>query len=212
MSIDKKLIYFVVLLFLCGNSLFIKSLEITATKGLKDIGLLHHMITPYKWEFDRKKYDVIMDYASESLLRQLEREGLKYDRASLEKYLSYFEKFCMKLWDTALNKVLECGSFEGHKDTFNENLNKKGNQKSLIYCWTMSDQGSRGFNEIIIGSSNFYNAIIYIAKKVSESGMDSDINFDDIEAHFPNAIATLGHEMMHAFGELEHADKETNSI
>ena len=136
MKLINKYASFILIFLLFSSSIFLIASNEEDTKGLKDISLWKSDVNgAMKWAFDEDEISEIYKYPWDYLKKRLEREGYKTDDLSIIKYFKYIKRSSKKLWDTAIDKLLGCGSFGGHKDTFIKNLNKV--KRDLVYSWNL---------------------------------------------------------------------------
>ena len=186
-----------------NTSVFLRASNDQDIKGLKDIYLWKADVNgAWKWKFDKSELEEIYKYPWSYIKKRLEREGYKTDDLSMAEYFWYVIKFSKRIWNGAIDKLLGCGSFGGHKDTFIKNLNEAN--LDLVYAWNLGAFAQRdGQGNILLSHNRLNDIIFYTADKLSKTGEGEVPNFDDFEQEMPLAITSIAHELMHALAGLE---------
>jgi hypothetical protein len=210
MKLINKYASFILIFVLFNTSIFLIASNEEDIEGLKNICLWKYDVNgAMKWPFKGDDLSEIYKYPWDYLKKRLKMEGYKTDDASMKEYFSYVIGRSKKIWNSAIDKLLGCGSFGGHKNTFNKNLNKV--KRSFVYAWDLDSLGQRDVQgNIILSESSLFKMIMYIADKLSKTEAGKKPNFDDFGEKMKEEITTTAHELMHALAELEAYSSEDN--
>ena len=212
--------------FLLASNLIYADQNIKYPRGMKDLRLGVPLGGTSNKEVKIEDLDDLIEGLPEpdGIRKWLSEAGYhKYDN-----FYNTFIKIIIKTWESAINTILtKCELDRGLKTIFENNINNPEKANKLIFTkdlktsegWPAHGDSTYKNRMKIALNENFESVdgqklnggylkqiIQYVAKKLAENS--NNPNIDDYESALKEYISTLGHEMLHEFGELEKPDED----